>query len=75
MLEDENKVQAKTGATEEEKQFFIIEENFRRLRQIQQEIFTLTEISPSIRKLVNLLITEENITQLKMKLIEQYQMK
>lgn len=72
MLNHENKTNVKSDAKEDNKQFFITEENFQQLRQIQQEIFTVTEISPSIRKLVNLLITEENITPLKTKLIEQY---
>ncbi|MDF2868288.1 MAG: hypothetical protein K0S11_1758 [Gammaproteobacteria bacterium] len=50
---------------EEEKQHLINEENFQRLRQLQQDIYKATELSPSVRKLINLLITEENLQQLK----------
>lgn len=74
MLTQETEKQINNGAMEDDKQFFITEENFQRLRQLQQEIFLVTEISPSIRKLVNLLLTEENLKELKMKLIEQYRL-
>ena len=62
---------AESAATGEQK-FFINEDNFQRLRQLQQNIFEATGVSPSIRKLVNLLITEENLCQIKMKLISQF---
>jgi hypothetical protein len=55
-----------------EQKFFINEDNFQRLRQLQQDIFEATGVSPSVRKLVNLLITEENLCQIKMKLISQF---
>lgn len=57
---------------EEEKQYLINEENFQRLRQLQQDIYKATELSPSVRKLINLLVTEENLQQLKSFLLEQY---
>lgn len=61
-----------SSTTTGEQKFFINEDNFQRLRQLQQDIFETTGVSPSIRKLVNLLITEENICHIKMKLINQF---
>lgn len=55
-----------------EQKFFINEDNFQRLRQVQQAIFETTGVSPSIRKLVNSLITEENLCHIKMKLVSQF---
>jgi len=51
-------------------QHFIQDERFQLLKQCQQEIFLATEISPSIRKIVNELINRENIEALKSRFIE-----
>jgi hypothetical protein len=53
----------------ETKQHFINEENFKLLKQCQQEIFEITEVSPSLRKIVNELINDENLHKLKSKFI------
>jgi hypothetical protein len=42
---------------------------FQLLRQCQQEIFEATESSPSIRKIINQLITEENLQRIKSQFI------
>ena len=58
---------------EEPQKYFISEDNFQALRKLQQEISEKTEFSPTIRKLVNMLINkEENIMQLKNELINQF---
>ncbi len=69
MSEDNHEHQ---NTIEKEKQYFITEENFQRLQKIQGEIYQKTEVSASVRKLVNSLITEENLTQVKDKMIEKY---
>jgi hypothetical protein len=51
-----------------EKRFFT-EPNFQRLKNLQQEIHNLLEMSPSIRKIINLLITNENLEKVKLQLL------
>lgn len=53
----------------EPKQHLITDEKFKLLRQCQQEIYLVTESSPSLRKLINELITEENLQKVKSKFI------
>lgn len=53
----------------EAKQYFINEENFRLIKQCQQEIYDKTEVSPALRKIVNELINEENLQKVKSKFI------
>ena len=53
----------------EPKQHLITDEKFQLLRQCQQEIYLVTESSPSLRKLINELITEENLQKVKSKFI------
>lgn len=50
---------------------FLTDENFNKLRQFQNEIYQLYEVSPSIRKIVNSLITNENLNQLKEQFMKQ----
>lgn len=54
------------------KQYFIVEEKFQLLRQYQQLIFEATEVSPAIRKLVNELISVENLEKVKTKFVSQW---
>lgn len=56
-------------SSNEAKQFFINDEKFKLLKMLQREIFEATEISPSIRKIVNDLINEENLQKVKTKFI------
>lgn len=58
--------------TSNEQEFFLTHANFQRLRQLQNEIFKTIELSPSIRKLVNLLITEKNLDALKTHFLEHF---
>lgn len=58
------------SSVNEEKQYFINDDKYQLLQQYQQFIYKATEVSPSVRKLVNELITKENLDKIKMKLIE-----
>ncbi|MEO8402594.1 MAG: hypothetical protein ABI597_12545 [Gammaproteobacteria bacterium] len=55
--------------TKEIKQYFINEAQFQLLKQCQHEIYEQTEVSPAIRKIVNELISEENLQKIKSKYI------
>ena len=59
--------------TSEINQHFLTNENFNALRKLQSEIFKSIELAPSIKKLVNLLITEENLSKLKGEFITKHQ--
>jgi len=54
----------------DKKQYLINDENFLLVRKCQQVIFEKTESSPSIRKIINELITEENLQKITTKFIE-----
>ncbi|GEM_PF-5925101 len=43
------------------KQHLITNEKFTLLKECQQNIYLTTEISPSLRRIINELITEENL--------------
>lgn len=69
--------QSQADAVEENQQdattkYLISDVNFQRLRQLQQEVFDATDVSPSVRKLVNVLIEQVNFQQLKEVLISQF---
>ena len=53
----------------EARQHLINNEKFQLLKQCQKEIFSETESSPSIRKILNELITEENLNLIRSKFI------
>jgi len=54
------------------KQHFFNNEKFQLLKQCQQEIFEATEVSPSLRKIINDLINPENLSEFKQKFINQW---
>jgi hypothetical protein len=56
----------------EAKQHFICDDKFQLLKQYQQLIFEATEVSPSIRKIVNEIITVENLNKVKDKYLRHY---
>lgn len=68
MLEDKQP----SNLSNDEKEYLITEENYQQLRQVQQAVYQATEMSPKIRKLLNALITEENLMKLTQQLIERY---
>jgi hypothetical protein len=54
------------------KQFLINNEKFQLLIEFQKEVYEKTEITPSRRKIINELITEENLNKIKSKFIENW---
>jgi len=54
----------------DKKQYLINEINFQLVKQCQQAIYEATESSPSIRKIINELITEENLQKITKKFIQ-----
>lgn len=52
------------------RQYLISDVNFQLLKQCQKEIYDATESSPSIRKIINAIINEENINKVKTKFID-----
>lgn len=64
--EDGNKMHEEGGDT---KQYLISNENFHLLRQCQQEIYEATEMSPSLRKIINEIINVESLQKVKTKFI------
>jgi hypothetical protein len=57
----------------ETRKFLLTEETFENFKKVQHEILDKTEISPSIRKMVNMIITKEEIDKVKEELILKYQ--
>ncbi|MCE3237200.1 MAG: hypothetical protein K0R24_181 [Gammaproteobacteria bacterium] len=49
--------------------YLLSEEAYALLRDIQQQVFVATETTPSIRKLINLLVTHDNLAKVTEKLI------
>jgi hypothetical protein len=49
--------------------YLLNDENFEALKQLQRHLYEETEITLSMRKLVNHLITEESLEQLKVKML------
>jgi hypothetical protein len=66
---DKNNESAKI---ETERQHLLTDENFIKIRQLQNEISESTGISPSIRTLLNMTITNEILENVKTKLISQF---
>lgn len=58
-----------TRINNDSKQHFISDDNFKLLKQYQQLIFEVTEVSPAIRKIVNELISVENLEKVKEKFL------
>lgn len=56
---------------QEKKNFLLNQENFEMLMKTQREIENATEMRPTFKKLINELVTEKSLNELKHKLIEQ----
>ena len=50
--------------------YILSDESFALLRESQEEIFIATGVTPSIRMLVNSVISQENVAQITQRLIE-----
>lgn len=51
---------------------FLENDKFEKLKDSQQRIFLATDLSPSIRKLLNLLVTDEAVNNIENEFIEKY---
>jgi hypothetical protein len=56
----------------EERKLLFTEENYQLIRKIQQEIFEITDVSPSIRKILNEIIRKDQLEEIKIRLIDQF---
>lgn len=54
------------------KKYLLTDECFRKLKKVQREIYNKTDLFPSIRKMIDIIITDEIINKLKEKLISQF---
>lgn len=72
---DQVSIESSSGSgnesTEERKQLFT-EENYQLIRKIQQEVFEVTDVSPSVRKILNELINRDQLEEIKNRLIGQF---
>jgi predicted restriction endonuclease len=68
-MQIENEMTDLQASKELPKQHLISNEKFQLLKECQQKIFLTTEISPSMRKIINELITEENLQTIQSKFI------
>lgn len=65
----ESKNEVSNDSSSEAKHYLINDEKFQLLKQCQKEVYSATESSPSLRKILNELITEESLKQIKSKFI------
>lgn len=56
---------------QEKRDFLLSQEKFELLMNIQREIEAETEMRPTFKKLINALVTEETLSTVKQRLIEQ----
>ena len=55
---------------QEKKDFLLNKENFERLMKAQRKIEEVTEMRPTFKKLINALVTDEAVNQVKDRIIE-----
>lgn len=66
---DTTEIDASHKEATETKQYLIHDSKYQLLQKCQKEVFDATESSPAIRKIINELITEENLSKVKEKFI------
>ena len=67
MTEHENKI---NNNHQETKSNYIKPERYEKIRQCQESIFEATQISLSVKRIINELITEDNLQKIKEKFIQ-----
>ena len=70
MLINQN-VNQKAEIQEEKKDFLLSQEKFELLMSAQREIEAVTEMRPTFKKLINAIVTENAVANLKKEMIEQ----
>ncbi len=54
----------------DKRRYLLTDESYQRLRNLQQRTFEATELSPSLRKLINALVTDEALENVSNRLIK-----
>ena len=67
MTEQENKI---NNNHQETKSNYIKQEQYEKIRQCQENIFEATQISLSVKRIINELITEDNLQKIQEKFIQ-----
>ena len=68
---DQSNVNQKSEPQEEKKDFLLSQEKFELLMSAQREIEAVTEMRPTFKKLINTIVTENAVANLKKEMIEQ----
>ncbi len=68
---DQSNVNQKAEIQEEKKDFLLSQEKFELLMSAQREIEAVTEMRPTFKKLINAIVTENAVANLKKEMIEQ----
>ncbi len=66
----ESAVISEAIAEGDKRRYLLTDESYQRLRNLQQRIFEATELSPSLRKLINALVTDEALENVSNRLIK-----
>ena len=61
--------QSNNGTDKKTPRYILSDQSYELLRETQEKVFAATEITPSVRKLVNLMITPENLAKIADQLI------
>ncbi len=69
MTEQQNRINNKNNNNQEIKSNYIKQEQYEKIKQCQESIFEATQISLSVKRIINELITEDNLQNIKDKFI------
>lgn len=70
MTEHQNKINSNNNNNPENKSNYIKPEQYEKIKQCQASIFEATHISLSVKRMMNELITEDNLQKIKDKFIQ-----
>lgn len=59
-----------TESRSEQNDYFLSEGNYQRLQNLQKEIYQSTAVTPSMKKLVNLILNQSDVEHIKHQLME-----
>ena len=68
---EQSNVNQTSEPQEEKKDFLLSQEKFELLMSAQREIESVTEMRPTFKKLINAIVTENAVANLKKEMIEQ----
>ena len=71
-MKNNNEILEVSDSESDKSEKFINNKNFQALRELQERIYRATEVTPSIRKLVNDLISEENLKKLEATIVQAF---